>query len=531
MKQEWLKKLYMLIPGYMRYRDIKPGDGIDDCDWIIGGTEHKYRTCMCSRCGAVINTDKNETQTMTRELWTAKHNDYVKCPTCDGAVQMKNMKILKNSRSLSGHYRTLIAERINHDHVKLHAFYIMYSFPYPEDALPDIDYIEDMTYSLTPGKAEVMKFEPYKKEKWQKTSIREPWPLVNACGGWQVNYYSFIADELLDDTFLQYLPFADIELNNFAIGLDRSYGWSARSEQTPWGRFLSYAAIYPQLEFACKIGAWDFVRELVVSDKRNVRLINWKARKPGDFLRMSASDAKKVIQDGCGKEQCELIHYRKLKPDQAREWLKHGFTHSAVTSAEDELGDDGEAIVKYLTKQGQDHNGVYLLKDYRSSAVKLGRDINVPSIRWPKQLVPAHDEVTSSVKVIEDKERNRLYHETYERLRKDFEFVSGDYMAIVPQNLSDIKLEGKIQHHCVGGYTERHASGQCVIIFIRKRLLPAIPLYTVELKPDGKLVQVQGYHNEATRKPTGEAAEFMEEWKAEINRRLSKNKKRKVKTA
>ena len=102
-------------------------------------------------------------------------------------------------------------------------------------------------------------------------------------------------------------------------------------------------------------------------------------------------------------------------------------------------------------------------------------------------------------------------------------------MAIVPEQLSDIKLEGTIQHHCVGGYLDRHATGSTIIIFIRRTMLPAIPLYTVEISPDGTLRQIQGYHNEERNKPTPEADAFVKRWLAEVQRRLVKDKKKKKK--
>jgi hypothetical protein len=118
---------------------------------------------------------------------------------------------------------------------------------------------------------------------------------------------------------------------------------------------------------------------------------------------------------------------------------------------------------------------------------------------------------------------------TYPKYRSLYEFEEGEYVAMVPEQLSDIKLEGKIQHHCVGGYIDRHAEGQTIIVFIRRSMLPAIPLYTAEISPDGALRQIQGYHNETKYKPTPDADSFVKRWLDEVRRRVAGAKKQKKK--
>lgn len=67
-------------------------------------------------------------------------------------------------------------------------------------------------------------------------------------------------------------------------------------------------------------------------------------------------------------------------------------------------------------------------------------------------------------------------------------------------------------HHCVGGYIDRHARGETIIVFVRDPMYPLIPRWTVEISPDGKLIQVQGYNNRQENKPSGEAKAFLDRW-------------------
>lgn len=523
-KEEWRERARLMIPGYIRFIDVNPNDPIDELDIWLGTAEQKYRICRCTHCGEKFTVDAADTG-MERNLWTAKHNEWIKCPSCLSHVQMKNDRLMRGYRTMSGHDRMMFAERLAYDHVILRAYYIEYTFNY-DDTFPEMDFNEDVRYDLRPGEVTVKRKDPWSKDNWKTVGIREPWPIFDYINRNIIRMYSFDADEIFDNTWLQYLPFDEFKQQDWSSDRFSYYVNDLAYQQIPWARIMCYAALYPQIEYAAKLGAWEFIVDLVMKNRKNARLVNWKAKKPHEFLRMSKSEAAKVIADGCKKRQIELVHYRKLSVSAAKEWIKKGFTQAGVEDAESLLGDKGEDIVKYLMKQKYGLNGVHVLRDYRQAAAQLGRDLTVPGIRFPKHLTLAHDEATASVEALMQETARRGYNKLYKVLRKKFEYVTKDYMAIVPQQLTDIKLEGKLMHHCVGGYTDRHAKGACTIIFIRRTLLPLIPLYTVELRPDGTIVQIQGFNNKYENKPTDRAAEFVEEWKREINRRLAKNKKR-----
>ena len=57
--------------------------------------------------------------------------------------------------------------------------------------------------------------------------------------------------------------------------------------------------------------------------------------------------------------------------------------------------------------------------------------------------------------------------------------------------------EGEIQHICVGGYVERYASGDTVIMLLRERERLEEPWRTVEISPaTGRVVQDRGLRND-----------------------------------
>ena len=56
--------------------------------------------------------------------------------------------------------------------------------------------------------------------------------------------------------------------------------------------------------------------------------------------------------------------------------------------------------------------------------------------------------------------------------------------------------EGQVLSHCVGGYVERYAAGKTVICVLRRTVEPDAPWRTVEITPEGRVVQDRGYRND-----------------------------------
>ena len=87
-----------------------------------------------------------------------------------------------------------------------------------------------------------------------------------------------------------------------------------------------------------------------------------------------------------------------------------------------------------------------------------------------------------------------------------------NYQIIFPLDCKDIKIEGKILHHCVGNYVERAATGKTVILFMRSVEELDKRLYTMEYQ-NGKLIQIRASCNGA---PTEEARKLAERFAAEF---------------
>lgn len=87
--------------------------------------------------------------------------------------------------------------------------------------------------------------------------------------------------------------------------------------------------------------------------------------------------------------------------------------------------------------------------------------------------------------------------------RKTLEFEDKDYLIRLPVDKNEIVKEGMELHHCVGGYAERHETGDTTIMFLRKKSEPDKPFYTIEVeigvvdgKVDGlRIRQAHGFGN------------------------------------
>lgn len=166
-------------------------------------------------------------------------------------------------------------------------------------------------------------------------------------------------------------------------------------------------------------------------------------------------------------------------------------------------------LAAYLVGQNISLND-YL--DYLKQCKHLQYDLCDTAIAMPHNFASMHARLSNIIEYTFDGDTNEMFAMNYER-RKELEFSSENYLIRQPQSMSEIVNEGKLLHHCVGGYARRHAGGELTILFVRKTDSPDVPLYTMELGNDGKIKQIRGKNNSD---PTKEALKFVEQYKQYI---------------
>ena len=278
--------------------------------------------------------------------------------------------------------------------------------------------------------------------------------------------------------------------------------------------------------FSCLVedhysGYWGGVRHITTD-----RNINWKSNNLLKMLRLSR-DEFKLLHDRCTERLYDRYimwreEYPKLKPkDLLSIANRFGYERGTLARFTSSTGLTPQRITRYLTEHNVDNRDY---SDYLSQCVQLKYNLHDTAISMPYDFMAMHTRLSEMIKYNESQEARRKFKENME-YRKKLEFAQGGLFIRQPKNMTEIVNEGKLQHHCVGGYANRHAYMKLHIMFIRTTEKPDVPFYTVEVDLFGKIVQVRGQRN---CKTTPEVDAFMEEYKQHLAAVFGKEKRRKT---
>lgn len=311
-------------------------------------------------------------------------------------------------------------------------------------------------------------------------------------------------------------------------------------------RYLKVWLKHPNVENLIRQGFSKYVTEVIEKSRQytytyayqtfNVsntdQYINWKEVKPTLMLGLTKEEAamlrgetldtiqfykdiKRICKIRLTKEQITLS--KKLGLYELRtlaDMIIHGYPVPFIH------------VLNYLTKQRNSHNGNALitphyLRDYWDSLHKVYG--NLPSeLLYPRDIIEAHDSMLERVKEKESAELNKKFAKRFEELRK-FEFVDEELNLLIRPcaTHAEIISEGKLLHHCVGGYANSHAENRTSIFFIRHIDSPETPFFTLEYN-SGKVIQNRGDRN-CVRTP--EVVEFEKKWLEHIKKVKEKKEK------
>lgn len=152
--------------------------------------------------------------------------------------------------------------------------------------------------------------------------------------------------------------------------------------------------------------------------------------------------------------------------------------------------------LKYERERGvpdnnRQNNVFYLLKDtislYDKFPASMKPDFNIQKVDSYSDVVRLHDSITALYNVHQqkitdekNKEREAKMKVIDEKRKKVFEAEDEEFLIRLPLKLSEIATEGSVLSHCVGVYTDRHATGSTTILFLRKKSEANKPFYTIE---------------------------------------------------
>lgn len=486
-----------LFPDYLFYKTLPNGDREFHCT-------HCRREFTRSR---LMRTDTPK----DRKLMTASHGDPACCPLCGAVATVKSVGKSKQRKNLWHREKAVVLHAVNHDRVEARCYFA--ERDYEPCLTPETELTEKSRYLLTPGSAVKYCPECYSSDFYSVGRISEPFPSTAMFYGTDEGYTVF-GIKRLESTFLKYN-----QLDSY-ISYDAQY-CTGCIYNGPMMKYLSYFAIYPQLEMLQKLGHGDIVRKLVNENIKPSPYVNWKAKSITDFFKMSKQEYKSFKENGGTLELLSLAYCircgkSRLDFEKASAYLKkfgslYNFKH--FFGSLEYHGIPFPDGIKYVLKNKCSYTE-YI--DYLRMATALGYDLKVHNAAFPKNLKEAHDNAAAAERVMLEerriaklKEKERKAVKYLEKYEKQYSFTDGTYSIIIPHTIKEIVDEGKAMQHCVGGYAGRHMEGTLTILFLRMSTKPDKSLYTIEMH--GKaLTQVQGYNNRTPLTP--EAKAFFDMW-------------------
>lgn len=256
--------------------------------------------------------------------------------------------------------------------------------------------------------------------------------------------------------------------------------------------------------------------------------IDWKQARPAQMLGLNKEEFKAAVRNNWGLTDLKFYLQAKeygIKIDDVAQCKKLGY------GSVKELFWSCPSVmraIRYLIKQSEkypdnsDKINIRFMFDYWDVVTDNGADINNDRIRYPQNLVRAHDTELRKKKWKTDKKLIKMFKDRYKQLSK-FCYSNGTLEIHPAKNENEMILEGKLLEHCVGGYANRHANGETAIFFIRKCAEPKEPYFTLELDETSlKVRQNRGYKNCARSQ---DVIDFEKEWLEYIKKVDKKEKK------
>lgn len=275
-------------------------------------------------------------------------------------------------------------------------------------------------------------------------------------------------------------------------------------------RALTTHAKCPQTEFLLKAGATKLA--LQIGAGWSVSL-DRKAHRPDKFLRLDPQRARELISANWGCQELRVLQMEMAAgtrwSEEEREFMRLIDSHMGKKEIEELFGIMSlkklyNRVEKYKKEySNSQYTALIELRDYLFMRRELGYDMENSVFLNPRSLREAHMEMVA------EREQRRTDHyirgkmaeyphirENYPRLKRKYGWRYDGLVIRPAKDAEEIIMEGRNQHHCVGGdmYLRRHDRGESTILLLREEDLPNMPYITVEIK-QGRIAQWYGAHD------------------------------------
>lgn len=463
--------------------EIVPNMPSDFENWLdkTGFGQHRYifysykkgrkkQDGYCAACHSPVRIEK------------PRHKKPGICPLCGKEVAYM---VTGKSKRVYDSIQTAVFQKIPEGLV---VRYIYVSRKYEEFKRPMFSFFEERRDFYENGN-----YDPYYHGKFRQTS-QYRWCENTRYGrgmGNPWNPYAVIYDrnlrEVLADTQWRYSA-----LRQYATRHDGAY--------TDAHSYLINYPKHPCIEYLVKLKLYSLAGSLICYG--SVNGLNEKGKNVTEILNVKKEYIKIMQELNIGGDLLGLVQeFSKRKIPLSAEYYRNNIecfqnAYDATRAISYSKYASMEQIVNYcrklIDKSRNFTNNFHTWLDYIRFAEQLPEyDLTNDFVVFPKHLTKAHDLANRRLQARKKAERTKKLKKISKELagyltelQKKYGFEDGVYEIVAPSNLVEIIKEGQILRHCVGGYAERVAEKETIVLFVRVKADRTIPFYTMEIQND-----------------------------------------------
>lgn len=220
-------------------------------------------------------------------------------------------------------------------------------------------------------------------------------------------------------------------------------------------------------------------------------------------------------------------------PQKTLERLENNKISKSDLDAVLKCGVTPERALNYIEKQTRAQSDVLVeWRDYLKMAKEERMEMYDDIVRMPKDLSRRHHELVELRNKKENEKKLKEYKKINREIRKHIHEVAiyywqdKNYMIVPAAKCEELMVEGRILHHCVGAsdtYMKRMAAGKTWILFLRKKMEPDDPYYTIEISMDDD--RILQWYSKYDRKPdAGKIEKVLRKFKKSVEDRRKKER-------
>lgn len=278
--------------------------------------------------------------------------------------------------------------------------------------------------------------------------------------------------------------------------------------------YISNFLKYPAIELLQKSGFENIVEYR--SNGGTTKYINWRGKSLPSILKMSMGDVRRLRKTLWRMN--DFLFFKELREKGIDVWIDDITVFNSRYCIDRTIKDvskytSAETAIAYIKNQNKKHHQQNKLEDYAdylNDCADLKLDLTNRKILRPKNFYTEHIRIAN----IAASKENEILHEKFREseakiTRMESPWTFNGLMIRPASGPEELSAEGAALGHCVGGYKQKVADGRCAILFVRLEAEPEKPYYTLELSPDGKIIQCRGKYNKSM---TQEVEEFINKW-------------------